>query len=159
MVGADPHLLALLRRHEGDVRDSETGRHVVYDDATGRPLKTGDMIQGNPTIGYGRLLTRGNGLTDVEAERLLRNDVGDVCDQLDHALPWWRELDCKRRRAIIDMAFNLGVGGLLTFRKMLAALRARDYEGAAAEALDSAWARQVGQRAHEVAELLRKNGQ
>jgi len=39
--------------------------------------------------------------------------------------------------------------------KMLAALKDGNYEGAAREALDSKWARQVGKRSERVAALLK----
>ena len=55
------------------------------------------------------------------------------------------------------MAFNLGVGGLLAFTKMFAALQERDWDRAAAEMLDSRWARQVGDRAVRLAQQMTSN--
>lgn len=147
-------LLSRIKRHEGAVRDGD--RHVVYDDATGQPIGPGTTVEGNPTIGYGRLVTSGNGLSEHEALQLLRQDVASVREQLDRRLPWWRaRLNITRRQVVLEMAFNMGVGGLLTFRKMLAALETGDYERAAAEALDSRWATQVGHRANNIAERIR----
>jgi lysozyme len=152
--GQDSELLSRIKRHEGAVRSGD--RHVVYDDATGQPIVPGTTVQGNPTIGYGRLVTGGNGISEQEAEELLRNDVASVRAQLDRRLPWWRQkLDTTRRQAVLEMAFNLGVGGLLSFKNMLAALEAGDYETAATEALDSRWAQQVGHRANNIAERIR----
>jgi len=148
-------LLSRIKRHEGAVRDGD--RHVVYDDATGRPIGPGTTVQGNPTIGYGRLVTSGNGLSEHEALQLLRQDVASVREQLDRRLPWWRtRLDITRRQAVLEMAFNMGVGGLLTFKNMLSALRSGDYERAADEALNSRWAQQVGHRANNIAERIRQ---
>ena len=53
------------------------------------------------------------------------------------------------------MGFQLGIGGLLGFRKMWAALERSDYAQAAEEALDSRWAEQTPNRAQEVAEWIR----
>ena len=53
------------------------------------------------------------------------------------------------------MAFNLGVAGLLKFKKMIAALEKRDYDTAAIEMLDSQWAKQVGQRSQELSRQMR----
>jgi len=44
---------------------------------------------------------------------------------------------------------------LLTFQKMLGALASAEYDRAAAEALDSKWAFQIGHRANEIAEMYR----
>ena len=53
------------------------------------------------------------------------------------------------------MAFNMGIGGLLGFRKFLAELQDRHFEAAAKEMLDSRWAEQVGRRAEELAQIVR----
>jgi lysozyme len=53
------------------------------------------------------------------------------------------------------MCFNMGPGNLAKFQNMIAALEAQDYDLAAAEALDSRWAKQVGQRAERLAQRLR----
>lgn len=109
---------------------------------------------GKLTIGYGRNLDD-VGITEDEAEYMLEGDIEHVLEQLDRTLPWWNDLNESRKRALVNMAFNLGIGGLLKFKKMLAALKAGDYEHAAVEALDSRWAKQVGQRADRIAELLK----
>lgn len=113
--------------------------------------------RGFVTIGYGRLIDprRGGGITLREAEMLLDHDIAKVMLALDSKLPWWRELSEMRQRALINMAFNLGINGLLTFRRMLAALKECRYEDAAREAMDSRWAQQVGRRARVVADQLR----
>jgi len=150
----DSDLLSRIKRHEGAVRSGD--RHVVYDDATGQPIRPGTHVRGNPTIGYGRLVTDGNGISEYEAEDLLRNDVANVRAQLDRRLPWWnQQLDTTRQQAVLEMAFNMGVGGLLSFKNMLAALEAGDHETAAKEALASRWAEQVGHRANNIAERIR----
>lgn len=74
---------------------------------------------------------------------------------LDRTLPWWRGLDEVRKAILINMCFNLGLPRLMTFRKMLKALEDRNYELAAKEMLDSKWAKQVGNRAIELSEMMR----
>lgn len=131
-------IVDLIKHHEGFVSHAYT-----------------DSL-GYLTIGYGRLIdrARGGGITVEEAEHLLRNDIERTEHGLDAQIPWWRNLSPTRRLALVDMAFNLGVDGLLTFRKMLAALEDGDYHRAATEALDSRWADQVGRRAEDVAFML-----
>ena len=60
-----------------------------------------------------------------------------------------------RMVAAVDMAFNLGAPRLAEFEKMAAAWARRAWEEAAAEALDSRWARQVKLRAKRDAALIR----
>lgn len=60
-----------------------------------------------------------------------------------------------RVEAIRNMAFNLGTGGVLKFKKMITALEKKDFDLAAKEMLDSKWAKQVGNRATELSEQMR----
>ena len=115
---------------------------------------------GRLTIGFGRCVDPdepGTGITKEEAEDLLANDliafeaaarrvVGDNI---------WSLLNQVRREALIEMAFNMGAGNLAKFKRMINALMAEDYEGAATQALDSRWADQVGKRADRIAERIR----
>ena len=52
------------------------------------------------------------------------------------------------------MAFNLGLSGLMSFKKMIAAIEVGDFETASYEMLNSKWANQVTNRAHELAEQM-----
>ena len=130
-------LKAELRRDEGV-------RLKPYRDAVGKL-----------TIGVGRNLDD-VGITAAEAELLLDADVGRAAADLDRTLPWWRRLTEARQRALLNMAFNLGLPRLLGFEGMLAALAAGDPVRAAAEALDRRWARQVGERAQRIARMIRE---
>ena len=60
-----------------------------------------------------------------------------------------------RQRVLLNMCFNLGSGGLLEFRKSLAAMERGDFETAAREMKASKWATQVGDRADRLAALMR----
>ena len=110
---------------------------------------------GKLTIGIGRNLDD-VGITESEARYLLDNDISRVTRQLDQRLPWWTGLSEPRQRALANMAFNLGIEGLLGFKKMLAAMREGDFHKASDEVLDSKYARQVGQRAGRVSTLIRE---
>ena len=136
MQGVPQALIDQLRAHEGY-------RQFVYLDT-----------EGIETIGYGRNL-RHKGVSLLEADVMLRTDANEAWLALHDRLDWLEGMDQVRRSALVDMAFNLGVTGLLGFKRMLAALEAGDYATAAAEALDSRWARQVGTRAETIARQIR----
>lgn len=110
---------------------------------------------GKTTIGIGRNLTD-RGILRSEAELMCRNDIALAAADLDRNVPWWRDLSDGRRRAMLNMTFNLGWPRIGGFRSMLAALESGDYATAAEAALDSAWARQVGDRAVRIAGLIRR---
>jgi|SRR3990167_1005917 len=106
--------------------------------------------RGIATIGVGRNLVD-RGITEEEAIWLLENDILDCEEKLIKHLEWTGELDPPRREVLLNMIFNMGIGGLIKFQKMLAALKERKYALAAKEMLNSLWARQVGNRAKRLA--------
>lgn len=110
--------------------------------------------RGHWSIGYGRNLTA-RGVSRPEAWLLMENDVLDVTRELDEHLPWWQGLNAPRRAALVEMGYNLGVGGLRSFERMLDALKRGEFQRAEAEALDSRWHKQVGNRAKRIARQLR----
>lgn len=112
---------------------------------------------GKLTVGVGRNLDD-VGLFPDEIELLLKNDISRVCADLDRELPWWREQDPVRQRALVNMAFNMGIKGLLGFRTTLALMKMGKYLDAAQHALSSKWARQVGHRAERLALMIRDGG-
>lgn len=105
---------------------------------------------GNLSIGIGRNLVT-TGISMEEALHMLDNDIMRCQADLWHYAPWYADLDNIRKMVIIDMVFNLGIQGVLGFKRMIAAIRAEDYVGAAREMLASHWATQVGKRAARLA--------
>ena len=137
------NLIAMLRRHEGEVVTN--GRHVAY-----------KCPEGYWTIGIGRNIDpeNGIGLSDEEVEFMLENDILRVMQELASEYPWFSDLDDVRKDAMIDIAFNLGATRLRGFRRALAAMEAGNYKDAAVEFLDSKWAKQVGGRALELSDMI-----
>lgn len=109
---------------------------------------------GHPTIGVGRALDT-KGISQLEADYLLDNDIRDCTSDLIAELPWTATIDEIRRAALVNLVFNVGIHGVLGFKKALAALERHDWETGARELLDSKWRKQVGIRADRVAEQIR----
>ena len=111
---------------------------------------------GKITAGVGRNLDEdgGIGLSVTEIEFLLSNDI-ERCRLELQAFSWFSDLDPVRHDALINMCFNLGMTRLLGFKNALGCMAEGNYEQAAVEFLDSLWAAQVGNRADEVAEMIR----
>lgn len=109
------------------------------------------------TIGVGRLIDKrkGGGITEAEAFMLLDNDIERITRELERQLPWTAQLDEARRGALVNMAFQLGVAGLLQFRRALAAMRDDDWDTTAAELIGSRWAQQTPERAQRVARQIK----
>lgn len=128
--------LALLRSHEGL-------RLSPYVDS-----------RGSPAVGYGHTRTL-TPVTRSRAEILLRQDLAHVDAALRARLPWFDDLSPVRQAVLLDMGYNLGVEGLLRFRRTLAAVEAQRWDVAAASMLRTPWARQVGLRARCLSWMMR----
>lgn len=119
-------------------------------------LKPYRCTAGKLTIGYGRNLDD-SGISQTEAYVLLENDIQNYEKQLLNEIPEiYDPLDEVRKSVLLNMCFNLGIGGLLGFNNTLAFIAAGDWERAANGMLASNWAKQVGRRAIELSELMRK---
>lgn len=109
------------------------------------------------TIGNGTLIDkRGGGITEEEAEYLLRNRVEKARKQLVHALNWTETLDPVRFDVLLNMAFNMGIMGLMGFTKTLGHVKNGDYLMASITMLQSRWAKQVGNRASRLSYMMER---
>lgn len=128
-----------LRRNEGEVL------HAYQDHL------------GFLTIGVGRLIDKrkGGGISKEESEMLLKNDIDEVMFELNNRLPWYNALNDARKAVLMNMAFQLGMTGLMGFTKTLSLIEAGDYAQAADQMLRSKWASQTPNRASEMAEQMR----
>jgi lysozyme len=140
-----PRLINQVIKHESIAEwDEDIQRYVPYRDSLG-------VL----TIGVGRNLY-GRGLSKMECMYLLNNDLIDSEKDLDKALPFWRTLTPLRQLVLVEMMFNLGLGRFNTFHNMKAAIKAGNYSNAADEMLKSKWAKQVGDKAAEMADQMRR---
>ena len=114
---------------------------------------------GNPTIGYGHLLKDKDNfpiaITQEQADAILASDIVAVTKETFTALPWCKDMDPIRQAALLNMAFNMGVRTLLSFRLTLAALKSQAWEDAAELMLKSLWAHEVGDRAIRLSEVIK----
>ena len=110
---------------------------------------------GYETIGVGRnIADSGLGLSDDEIDYLLENDITRCRKELE-TYSWFSDLDEVRQDALINMCFNLGLSRLANFKNALSSMAVGAYADAAEHFLDSRWASQVGNRAQEVAHMIR----
>ena len=129
-------LIKQLKRHEG------------------MRLKPYKCTAGKFTIGVGRNLDD-VGISEDEAETLLRHDIITATRQLLNAFPWMGTLNVARIAAMINFTFNVGIGTVKKFKQTLDHMQNYNYDEAADEMMDSKWARQVGSRAAEITEQIR----
>jgi len=104
--------------------------------------------EGKLTIGYGFNLDD-VGIDEEEAELLLMHRLKKTINAVNSSL---YDYDMKPEAwdILYQMAYQMGVSGLLKFKKMLTALKKQDYEEASKEGKDSLWYKQTTNRAERL---------
>ena len=92
---------------------------------------------GDPwTIGYGttrysdgRRVQKGDKITSIQADRLLRVEVDRIAGQLRSTVPHWGEMSNDQQCALVSFAYNLGSGfyGASGFETISKRLREKDW--------------------------------
>jgi GH24 family phage-related lysozyme (muramidase) len=161
----------------------EGRRAHVYDDKDGAPLRDGYRTRdampckGHPTVGIGCNLDRPNArmrladvganydavrmghadLTDEQIDEIFRRDLADVFREVSRYIAGFEGLPEIVQLVLIDMSFNMGMGKLLKFERMLAAVGVSDWREMIREMIDSDWYRGATKaRAKSDIELLRQ---
>lgn len=124
----------------------------------GLRLKPYKCTAGKTTIGYGRNLDD-VGISKSEADMLFERDFARAEADVRRLLKE-NDIDCEhlieqRFYVLTDMMFNLGYTRLSQFKKLLYALKNSLYDDAAKEMLSSLWAKQVGNRAITLSNLMK----
>ena len=141
MTPNDKLLIEELRRDEGV-------RYSPYLDSEGiKTVGVGHNLEAHP-------LELSYPLTNEQVNQILADDLVRVFSGLDRKIGWWRNLSYARQRVLANMAINLGVDGLLGFRRMILAVDRGHYDQAAREMLNSKWATQVFGRAVRLAKMM-----
>jgi lysozyme len=146
------------KKFEGQVKN-EKGRHVIYGDGDGQPLdwdavRDAGLLNGIGTFGHGT--NAESGFSDQAAEWIYEYRKGHAIADISTMFSNVSTLTSARGDALADMVYNLGLPRFMKFKKMIAAINGENWDLAAAEALDSRWAKQVKGRAVEIARILRE---
>lgn len=108
-------------------------------------------------LSKGSPYTFGHGLTTItesESLEIVKNRVTSIIAALSIKLPFFSKLPEDAREVLIEMAYQLGVTGLLGFKKTLSLIKVGDYVGAASEMHNSKWANQTPRRAAKLSRKL-----
>lgn len=98
-----------LKYKEDKVLD-KYGNHVVYDDATRKPVNHNEPLPQGATIGYGHLVKPGEdfsaGLTEQQAIALLRSDIAAAERTVQNNIT--ANLTQNQYDALVSLAYNIG---------------------------------------------------
>lgn len=98
-----------LKSKEDTLLDKQ-GRHIIYNDKTGLPIKTNEPLPKGATIGYGHLIKPGedfrNGITESVAIELLRSDIATAERAVQDSIIV--PLSQNQFDALTSLAYNIG---------------------------------------------------
>jgi len=123
---------------------------------------------GYATFGIGHLVLEsdpeygadiGTPVSDDRVIEAFEQDVQTVLSDCAVLYPDFDELPEEAQQVIANMMFNLGRPRLSAFKGMKAGVDARDWNRAADEMVDSAWYRQVPNRAKRLVNRMRAIGE
>jgi lysozyme len=108
------------------------------------------------TIGIGILIDKekGGGLRPEESEFIFNNRLKIIERELSARIRFFSKLGHVRQGVLLNMAFQMGVNGLLGFKNTLRTIEHGDYKKAAIEMLQSKWATQTPARAKRLSEQM-----
>ncbi len=92
---------------------------------------------------------------EATAAVVLAADVARIQLKLFRDLPWIQQKPLVIQGVLVNLAFNMGVDGLLKFHNTLALIQSGEYDKAADALKDSLWYTQVGNRAIRLVQQLR----
>ncbi len=107
---------------------------------------------GKLTIGYGTNIEVG--LSKEEGLLLMAHRLNKSRNALQAQVPFFTDLPSEVQFVLTDMAYNLGVAGLLAFRNAFAAAERADWATMAQELMDSRWYRQTGNRSRALVAVI-----
>jgi lysozyme len=135
----------------------------------GKRLKPYMCSKFHKTVGYGwnmdtnplppemaSYLSLHGEITDDMAEQLLTISINNAVHNCLDLFPDFVSYSDNRKAALLDWVFNVGAGKAQQFKKAMAAIHTGDWDKAADEMTDSAWFKQVGNRAVEIVKMIRE---
>lgn len=109
---------------------------------------------GNLTIGYGFLISELE-LNEEMSNTILERKVAKTMFELENTLRYYDILPKKVQDVLIEMAYQIGISGLMKFKKTLHYAKISEWGKMAEEMLDSRWAKQTPKRAKELSDVIK----
>lgn len=102
----------------------------------------------------GKPYTFGHGLTSItetESIEIVKNRIVSIRAQLSTLYPPYTNLPEDVKDILEEMAYQMGIKGLLAFKNTLFAIVNKDYKTASTNMMNSLWAKQTPKRAQTLA--------
>ena len=133
-----------IKKHEGVVYKS-------YPDAGGLSAGVGHLLRQDEMIKY----PLGTPVTEDQVKKWLEQDTVTALKIAQNLCgPVWDQLSDVRKRAVVDLAYNLGQPRLSKFTNFLKAMNSQNFDQAAQELKNSKWYTQVSRRGPNIVTMI-----
>ena len=112
---------------------------------------------GYDTIGYGFAI-KDLELDEDICDMILERKIAKLVKRVGDRLPYLCTVPIEVHDVLVEMAYQMGVSGLLKFKKTLMYIETKDYKDASVEMLDSRWAKQTPNRAKKLSDIMASAG-
>ena len=126
------------------VKKNEGYRSMVYKDSLGID-----------TIGYGFAI-KDLELDEDICEEILVRKLKDLQYSIKKKFHWFEDMPPHIKDVVMEMCYQLGVGGFSKFRKTISYLENKQFKNASVEMLDSLWAKQTPNRAKALSVIVKE---
>ena len=127
------NLIEKIKQHEGY-------RPTVY-----------ECTEGYDTIGYG-FAVKDLYLSKEVCDIILVEKIAELKFNITKKFEWFSDSPEVVQDVVLNMCYQMGISGFSKFKKTIYYLETEQYEEASLEMLDSLWAKQTPNRAHELSE-------
>jgi GH24 family phage-related lysozyme (muramidase) len=142
-----------LRKLRGQLEIDEGVKYEVYNDHLGWPtFGVGHLVlESDPEHG----MEIGTSVSEHRVIQAFESDCETVLSDCNILYEDFGDLPEEAQQVIANMMFNMGRSRLSKFKGMKRGVDARDWDAAADEMVDSAWYRQVTNRAERLVKRMR----
>ena len=126
------------------VKKNEGYRSMVYKDSLGID-----------TIGYGFAI-KDLELDEDICEEILVRKLKDLQYSIKKKFHWFEDMPPHIKDVVMEMCYQLGVGGFSKFKKTISYLENKQFKNASVEMLDSLWAKQTPNRAKALSNIVKE---
>ena len=148
----------LVAKHEGD-------KLCVYVDTTGHKtigigynLDQGGAKEMIESVGanFDNIYSGKSCLTQSQVNVIFSKTIGSSISGARSAVSSFDSLCCGVQNVMVDMTFNLGVGGFRSFGSFISDINNKEWASAAADMKGTLWCKQVGSRCSDDASYVQR---
>lgn len=132
------------------IKIHEGFRQEVYKDTSGTSVGFGHLLRQNEAAQY----PLGTPVPTSQINTWFEQDTTTATKIAQTVCSSWNDLTDVRKRALADLAYNLGPTRLSKFTNFLQAMNKNDFSTAAKELKDSKWYSQVGKRGPNIVTMI-----